>query len=63
MRKERKEYMARCEPVIGEKVRATMNHVDWFTGIYVDESDVMAQYGVLRDDIKEIRYFIHAERI
>jgi hypothetical protein len=46
---------------IGERVRATMNGQDWFTGKYVQESDIFAQYGVLRDDIKEIRFFVHAE--
>ncbi len=49
------------EPVIGERVRATMNGSDWFEGVYVEESDVFVQYGVLLDDIKEIRYFVRAE--
>lgn len=51
------------EPVIGERVRATMNGSDWFDGLYVKNSDIFIQYGVLRDDIGEIRYFIRAEPI
>ena len=27
------------EPKIGDRVRATMNGEDWFTGIYVEESE------------------------
>jgi len=49
------------EPKLGDKVKATMNHEDWFIGVYEKESDVLAQYGVRRDDTKELRYFIHAE--
>ena len=49
------------EPKIGERVRATMNHEDWYEGEYVKESDVFAQYGIMRDDIKELRYFVYAE--
>lgn len=51
------------EPKIGDHVRATMNGEDWFTGRYVQESEIFAQYGVLRDDIKEVRFFVHAEPI
>jgi len=42
---------------IGTRGKASMNGVDWFSGVYVKESDIFCQYGVLRDDIKEIRFF------
>ena len=48
------------EPKIGDRVRATMNGEDWLTGVYVQESDTLAQYGVKRDDNGEVRYFITA---
>lgn len=52
------------EPKIGDRVRATMNGTDWFTGEYVKESDTLAQYGVKRDDMpNEIRFFTHAEKL
>lgn len=40
-----------------------MNGEDWFTGTYVKESDTLAQYGIMRDDIGELRYFVHAEKV
>ena len=50
-------------PNIGDQVRATMNGEDWYTGVYVHSSNTIAQYGVMRDDIDEIRYFTHVEII
>ncbi len=51
------------EPQIGDRVRATMNNTDWYEGEYTETSDVFAQYGVLRDDINQVRFFITAEKI
>ena len=52
------------EPKIGDRVRATMNGEDWFTGIYVEESETFAQYGIKRDDMpNEVRFFTHAEKL
>lgn len=51
------------EPNIGDRVRATMNGEDWYTGVYVHSSSTIAQYGVMRDDIDDVRYFTHAELI
>jgi len=48
------------EPKIGDRVRATVNGEDWFVGVYVKESDTLAQYGVKRDDTGEVRYFTTA---
>jgi hypothetical protein len=50
------------DPEIGDRVRATMNGQDWYAGVYVEESQTIAQYGVKRDDIGELRFFIHAEK-
>lgn len=52
------------EPKIGDKVRATMNWKDWFTGVYVQESDTLVQYGVKCDDIPNgVRFFTYAEKL
>jgi len=52
------------EPKIGDRVRATMNGEDWFTGVYVQESETLAQYGIKRDDMpNEVRFFTHAEKL
>ena len=52
------------EPQIGDRVRATMNGDDWFTGVYVEESKIMVQYGVRRDDMpNEVRFFVNAEKL
>jgi len=52
------------EPQIGDMVRATMNGIDWFLGVYVQESETLAQYGVRRDDMpNEVRFFTHAEKL
>jgi len=51
------------EPQIGDRVRATMNGEDWFEGRYVKKSEVFVKYGVKRDDIGDVRYFIIAEKI
>jgi hypothetical protein len=48
------------EPKIGDRVKATMNGVDWFRGVYVEESETFVQYGVMLDDIKELRFFVSA---
>jgi len=48
------------DPKIGDRVRATMNGEDWFAGVYVEESETLAQYGVKRDDTGEVRYFTTA---
>jgi hypothetical protein len=45
---------------IGDRVRASMDGVNWFTGTFVEESDIFATYGVLRDDINEVRFFLEA---
>ena len=49
------------EPKIGDRVRASMDGKNWFTGKYVTESELFCQYGVLRDDIKEVRFFTTAK--
>jgi hypothetical protein len=36
-----------------------MNGIDWFDGVYEEATDVIAQHGVL---INEVRYFIHCEK-
>ncbi len=51
-----------AEPRIGERVRATMNNTDWFSGVYEESVDVFASYGVRVDDTGELKFFIHAER-
>lgn len=48
---------------IGDRVRATMNGEDWRTGKFVEESETFARYGVLRDGLNEVRFFINAEKI
>ena len=50
-------------PVIGDRVKATMNREDWFIGTFVEEIDSIAPYGVLRDDTEEVRFFIHVEKL
>ena len=40
-----------------------MNGEDWFTGVYVKESETLAQYGIKRDDTDEVRFFTHAEKL
>lgn len=45
------------EPKLGDRVRASMDGENWFAGKYVQESEIFAQYGVLRDDIGEVRFF------
>ena len=47
-------------PKKGDRVRASMDGETWFTGKYIEESELFCQYGVLRDDIKEVRFFINA---
>lgn len=51
------------EPKIGERVKATQNNADWYIGTLVEESEVFAQYGVLLDDTREVRFFIHVEHL
>ena len=48
------------EPKIGDRVQATMNGEDWYTGVLVELSDVMVRYGVKRDDTGEVRFFVNA---
>lgn len=45
-------------PKIGDRVDATTNGEDWFRGVYKEDCDILAPYGVLTDIYKEIRYFI-----
>ncbi|MFA5340153.1 MAG: hypothetical protein WC332_00105 [Clostridia bacterium] len=52
-----------AEPQIGDRVRATMNGEDWLTGTYQKNIELFTQYGVLLDDINEVRYFIAVENI
>jgi hypothetical protein len=49
------------ETEIGDRVRATMNGYDWFTGVYVENIDLFAQYGVVRDGTDKVVFFVHAE--
>lgn len=51
------------KPIIGDRVMATMNGTDWFTGTLVSTSDILAEYGVQRDDTREVRFFVYAERL
>ena len=38
------------EPIIGQRVRATMDHEHWVVGIFERESEIFAGYGVRPDD-------------
>lgn len=42
----------------GSLVKGSMNGVDWYSGVYIKDSGLYANYGVLCDDKKEVRYFI-----
>lgn len=46
---------------IGDRVRATMDGKTWYVGTLVELSDIFVEYGVFRDDINELRFFITAE--
>lgn len=45
-------------PKIGERVNATMNGKDWFSGVLVEEVELFTQYGVKLDETGEVRFFI-----
>ena len=53
--------MENKDPKVGDRVSATMNGEDWFSGVFEVESDVLAKYVVRRDDTGELRYFTSAE--
>ncbi len=47
-------------PRIGDRVKATMNGKDWFSGVLVEEVELFTQYGVKLDETGEVRFFIEA---
>ena len=51
------------EPHIGDRVRASMNSLDWYTGVYEEESEVFVQYGVRLDNSNQLRFFAVAHKI
>ena len=50
------------KPSVGDRVDATMNGKDWFSGIFCGEIDLFVPYGVRLDD-GELRYFAHIQAI
>ncbi len=42
---------------IGDVVEGTMNHKDWFKGIYTKESEIFVPHGIVTEVHNEIRYF------